>query len=215
MERLFEKVDVGCISCHDLGEAIPALSHKVKSEEEVRVTKHIESLRPEGLKKIRAAPCRSKSRQGQRDSKGDFRPIQGARYQVYSFHTYTHCRSGLARQIGRLENPIQKAIGSKSADLPLFIQFQHVQTNFVHLTLIMGTELVPVLLRPLLSTYIGSFFTLPIIRSGGQTDFEQVIMDLEKDTVGYGIESGSGLGNPETLTVQLQLEAEKCPTAIQ
>ena len=40
-------------------------------------------------------------------------------------------------------------------------------------------------------------------------------MDLEKDTVGYGIESGSGLGNPETLTVQLQLEAEKCPTAIQ
>lgn len=198
-----------------LGRPSAALSHKLKSDEEARVAKQIEDLGPEGLKKLEQRLAEAKADNDKEIPNEIFDSFKVPDTKSIHFIPTLTARSGLARQIGRLENPIQKVIDSETADLPLFIHFEHVQTNFVHITLIMGTESVPVPLRPLLSIYIGSFFNLPIIRNGKRIDFEQVIMDLEKDTVGYGIESGSGLGNPEVLTVQLQLEAEKYPTAIQ
>lgn len=198
-----------------LGRPSAALSHKLKSDEEARVAKQIEDLGPEGLKKLERRLAEAKADNDKEIPNEIFDSFKVPDTKSIHFIPTLTARSGLARQIGRLENPIQKVIDSETADLPLFIHFEHVQTNFVHITLIMGTESIPVPLRPLLSIYIGSFFNLPIIRNGKRIDFEQVIMDLEKDTVGYGIESGSGLGNPEVLTVQLQLEAEKYPTAIQ
>lgn len=198
-----------------LGRPSAALSHKLKSDEEARVAKQIEDLGPEGLKKLEQRLAEAKADNDKEIPNEIFDSFKVPDTKSIHFIPTLTARSGLARQIGRLENPIQNVIDSETTDLPLFIHFEHVQTNFVHITLIIGTESVPVPLRPLLSVYIGSFFNLPIIRNGKQIDFEQVIMDLEKDTVGYGIESGSGLGNPEVLTVQLQLEAEKYPTAIQ
>jgi Zn-dependent M16 (insulinase) family peptidase len=116
--------------------------------------------------------------------------------------------------MGRLENPIQDIVDREKPDLPLFIHFEHVPTNFVHLNLILGTDSVPISLRPLLGIYLENFFSSPVLRDGKRVEFEQIIMDLEKDTVGYGIGSAHNLGNPEVLAIHLEVEAEKYDTAI-
>lgn len=52
------------------------------------------------------------------------------------------------------------------------------------------------------------------MRDGKRVDFEDIIMELERDFVGYNIQSGSSLGNPETLCLSLQVEVEKFEVAI-
>ncbi len=116
--------------------------------------------------------------------------------------------------MGHLDNSIQKLIDKDNSDLPLFIHFEHIQTNFIHLTLVMGTESVPIPLRPLLAIYLDNVFNSPITRDGKRVEFEQVIMDLEKDTISYSAEAGSSISNPEVLLIRMVVEAEKYEFAV-
>ena len=53
-----------------------------------------------------------------------------------------------------------------------------------------------------------------MLRDGNRIEFEQVIMALDRDTVGYGMESGQRLGSSEAIAVRFQVEVEKYDTAI-
>lgn len=129
------------------------------------------------------------------------------------FITTITARSGAARAMGSLENPIQKMIDQDS-DLPLFIHFEHIQSNFANLTVVLGTDLVPIALRPMLSIYMDNFFSSPMQQDGTIVDFEKVIMGLERETVGYEIDAGQRIGNSEVITIKLQVEVEKYQAAI-
>lgn len=197
-----------------LGKPSAALSKKLKSEEKARIAAQIKALGDEGLKEKEKKLAQAKAENDKeipQEILGRFKVPDTK--SIHFIDTIT-ARSGEARKMGRLENQIQKVIDEDKIDLPLFIHFEHIQSNFIHLTLILGTESIPVPLRPLLSIYLENFFNSPVLRDGKRLEFEQVIMDLEKETVGYGIESGSSLGNPETLTIRFQVEAEKYDTAI-
>ena len=115
--------------------------------------------------------------------------------------------------MGKLDNPIQRIVDQDKSQLPLFIHFEHVTSNFAHINLIIGTQTIPVHLRPLLPIYIDNFFNAPILRNGERIEFEQVVMELEKDTVGYTMDS-NGFGNSEMMMIVFQVEAEKYETAI-
>lgn len=198
-----------------LGKPSSALSKKLKSEEKARIATQIEALGDKGLKEKEQRLAHAKAendREIPKELLGRFKVPETK--SIHFIDTIT-ARSGAAREMGRLENPIQKLIDKDTTDLSLFLHFEHIQSNFIHLTLVLGTESVPVPLRPLLSIYLENFFSSPVLRDGKRVEFEQVIMDLEKDTVGYGIEGGSGLGNSEVLTVRFQVEAEKYGIAIQ
>lgn len=197
-----------------LGKPSTALSKNLKSEEKARIAAQIKALGKKGLeeKEKRLAQAKAENdREIPKELLGRFKVPDTK--SIHFISTIT-ARSGEARKMGRLENPIQKVIDGDKTNLPLFIHFEHIQSSFIHLTLILGTESVPVPLRPLLSIYLENFFNSPVLRNGKRLEFEQVIMDLEKDTVGYGIESGSSLGNPEVLTIRFQVEADKYDTAI-
>lgn len=198
-----------------LGKPSASLSNKLKSEEEARVAEQIQSLGEEGLKKLEQRLAQAKAENDRDFPKEIFERFRVPDTKSIHFMETVTARSGAAREKRSLDNPIQRIIDGDSSDLPLFIHFEHVQTNFVHFTLILGTESVPIPLRPLLSVYLENFFNSPVLRNGKRLEFEQVIMDLEKDTIGYGIESGARLGNPEVLNIQFQVEAEKYETAIQ
>lgn len=198
-----------------LGKPSASLSKKLKTEEEDRVARQIKRLGEKGLKKLEQRLAQAKAENDRDIPKEIFQRFAVPDTKSIHFMETITARSGAAREKRPIENPIQRIIDGDSSDLPLFIHFEHVQTNFVHLTLILGTESVPVSLRPLLSVYLENFFNSPVLRNGRKLDFEQVVMDLEKDTISYGIQSGSHLGNPEVLTIQFQVEAEKYETAIQ
>ncbi|KAL9007095.1 MAG: hypothetical protein Q9188_000130 [Gyalolechia gomerana] len=198
-----------------LGKPSMKLSKKLKSEEKSRVEAQKKRLGPEGLEALekKLAEARAENdRDIPRELLEQF-PVPSTK-SIHFIETIT-ARSGAAKKLGRLDNEIQRVVDSDDAQLPLFIHFEHVQSNFAHLNLIISTESVPVPLRPLLTIYLENMFTSPIARNGQRIEFEQVIKELEKDTVDYGIGIGSAISNPEVLVMRISVEVEKYASAIQ
>lgn len=197
-----------------LGKPSASLSKKLETEEKDRVAAQIKSLGKKGLKEKERKLAEAKAQNNREIPKELLERFKVPDTKSIHFIDTITARSGAAKGMGRLENPIQDIVDREKTDLPLFIHFEHVETNFVHLNLIFGTESIPISLRPLLGIYLENFFSTPVLRDGKRVEFEQIIKDLEKDTVGYGIASAHSLGNSEALTVHLQVETEKYETAI-
>lgn len=198
-----------------LGKPSMKLSKKLKSEEKSRVEAQKKRLGPEGLEALEKKVAEAKA-ENDRDIPRELLeqfPVPSTK-SIQFIETIT-ARSGAAKKLGRLDNEIQRVVDSDDAQLPLFIHFEHVQSNFAHLNLIVSTESVPVPLRPLLTIYLENMFTSPIARNGQRIEFEQVIKELEKDTVEYGIGIGSAISNPEVLVMRISVEVEKYASAIQ
>lgn len=197
-----------------LGKPSAALSRKLKAEEKARIEEQRKKLGPEGLRALEKKLIEAKAENDKEipNSMLEQFPVPSTK-SIHFIETIT-ARSGAAKRLGRLNNDVQKLIDSDDTELPLFIHFEHVQSNFAHVSLIISTESVPVPLRPLLTIYLENIFTSPIERNGQRIDFEQVIKELEKDTVDYGVGVGSALGNAEVLVIRISVEVEKYASAI-
>lgn len=197
-----------------LAEPSARLSKKLASKEKARVESRKKQLGAEGLKRLEEQLAIAKVDNDEEVPKKLLESFNVPSTESIRFiHTAT-ARSGTARVMGSLVNPIQETI-DKDSDLSLFIHFEHVQSNFAYVTLVLGTEVVPLALRPLLSLYVENFFTSPMVRESQIIDFADVVMELERDTVGYEIDSGQRLGNSEIIAIKLIVEIEKYHTAIQ
>ena len=198
-----------------LGKPSAKLSKKLEVEEKARVAAQVARLGESGLKRLEEKLNEAKAqndREIPRELLEQFKVPDTS--SIHFINTIT-ARSGAALKNGKSKNSIQDIIDNDPSDLPLFIHFEHVPSNFAHITVLLGTEAIPTKLRPLLSVYLENFFSAPIMRDGQQIEFEQVIMELEKDTVGYAVNAAVSLGNPEMLRITLQVETEKYATAIQ
>lgn len=164
------------------------MSKLLKSEEAARVAAQKKALGEEGLKRLQDKLAEAKAENDREIPQEIIRKFKVPDTSSIHFIPTTTARSGAARKLGRLENPIQSIVDSDDNGPKLFIHFEHVETSFVHLTLLLGTETIPVALRPLLSIYLENFFNSPLLRKGQVIEFEQVIMELEKDTVSYRYE---------------------------
>jgi Zn-dependent M16 (insulinase) family peptidase len=118
--------------------------------------------------------------------------------------------------MGNIDNDIQRIVDTDGAEeFPLFIHFEHIHTSFVHFSLVLNTSVIPLKLKPLLSVYLMNFFVTPINRDGKRIEFEQVVMQLEKDTITYTIENGRALGNSELIRIKFVVQPEKFSAAVQ
>ena len=197
-----------------LGRPSAELSKRLKSVEKARVAAQKEKLGEDGLKKLEERLTKAKAENDREIPRQMLEQFQVPDTKSIHFIGTITARSGAARKLGHSDNPIQTLIDKDNSDLPLFIHFEHIQTNFVHLTLVMGTDSVPIPFRPLLAIYLDNIFNSPITRDGKRVEFEQVIMDLEKDTISYSAEAGSSISNPEVLLVRMVVEAEKYEVAV-
>ena len=197
-----------------LGVPSNELAEKLESEEDARIAEQIKSLGPDGLKKkaeiLEAAV--EKNNANVPESLLQKWPVPG----VDSIHFIqsTTARSGLAKKLGTPSNEIQKSIDA-NPESPLFVQFEHVPTNFVHLTLLLGTSEVAMEHLPLLPLFMDNFFNTPIMRDGVRIEFEQVVTELEQDTIGYSMDGGSRAGMPEGIAISFQIEPDKYATTIE
>jgi hypothetical protein len=116
--------------------------------------------------------------------------------------------------MGSLDNEMQKIVDKDESRLPLFIHFEHIPTNFVHFSLVLCTGSVPLQLKPLLAVYLMNFFNTPLNRDGKRIEFEQVVAELEQDTITYSIDTGSAVGNSELIRIKFVIEPEKFETAV-
>lgn len=197
-----------------LGVPSAHLSEKLKTDEANRIEEQKKRLGPDGLQKMQEKLDGAKAendREIPRELLGQFKvPSTDSIH----FVTTSSARAGLALQVGRPHNRYQKVIEDDAGSVPLFIDFEHIPTNFARIHLIFSTETLPDDLRPLLSIYMETFFTLPIKRGSEIIDFEQVVVELERDTVGYGIDSAGELGNNEGIRVSFQVEIENYKVAV-
>lgn len=197
-----------------LGLPSARLSDKLKADEAARIEEQKKRLGPEGLREMQEKLDKAKAendREIPRELLGQFKvpPIDS----IHFVHTLS-ARAGRALRMGRPQNRYQQIVEENAGDVPLFLNFEHIPTNFARVNLILSTESVPLELRPLLSVYMEAFFNLPITRGSEVVDFEQVVVELERDTVGYGIDSAANLGNVEGLRVSFQVEIERYHVAI-
>ncbi|KAH9987483.1 Metalloenzyme, LuxS/M16 peptidase-like protein [Xylariaceae sp. FL0662B] len=198
-----------------LGKPSLELATKLKGDEVSRIEKRKQQLGPEGLEKLRQKLDEAKAQNEVEIPASLLEKWQVPAAESIHFIKSQTARSGIARKIGLHENAAQNAIDKASQGLPLFVQFENVPTNFAYISIHVGTSKVPVKYKPLLSLFNDIFFNSPIKRNGKLVDFEQVVMELEKDTVSYSLEGGSKFGDTESFLIRMQVEPDKYATAIE
>jgi Zn-dependent M16 (insulinase) family peptidase len=197
-----------------LGKPSKDLAESIKAKEEARLAARRQELGPAGLNELAKKLKRAIARNDVQIPRSLLHkwPVPGV--ESIHFIESTTARSGLARKLGTSPNAIQSIIDKSKSDLSLFLQFEHVPTNFVHISLLLGTSQVATEHRPLLSLFIDNFFNTPIIQDGKLVEFEKVVTDLERDTVSYSMSGGSQIGDNEGLVIQFQVEPEKYAAAV-
>ncbi|RDW74089.1 hypothetical protein BP5796_07531 [Coleophoma crateriformis] len=198
-----------------LGTPSKELSDSIKAQEEARIAKRKEELGPEGLQKLadKLSAAVAKNDLEIPASLLQKWPVPGVD-SIHFIESMT-ARSGLAKKHGIPSNKIQQLIDAQDEQSPLFIQFEHVPTNFVHISLLIGTSELPKTLKPILPIFLDNFFNTPISRANGVVDFEQVVTELEQDTISYSMAGGGRVGDAEGVVIQFQIEPDKYATAIE
>ncbi|KKA21339.1 hypothetical protein T310_4643 [Rasamsonia emersonii CBS 393.64] len=197
-----------------LGVPSAKLAEKLKSDEEARVAAQREKFGEEGLKKLAEKLEKAKAENDKEIPREMLAKFKVPGTESIHFVEPTTARSGAALKAGRPDHKLQKLVDADGSDAPLFIHFEHIASNFAQISLLISAQEVPVQLRPLLVVYTEAFFNLPIQRNGQTIAFEQVVVELERDTVGYSMEGARSLGNSEMLRITLQVEVEKYGTAV-
>jgi Zn-dependent M16 (insulinase) family peptidase len=198
-----------------LGVPSAKLSAKLKEEETARVKAQQDKFGKEGLEKLAKKLEEAKALNDRPIPNEILDSFPVPSTESIHFIPSTTARSGLAKQMGKLDNDIQRIIDKdNSADLPLFIHFEHVHTAFVHFSLVLNTSVIPLELKPLVPVFLQNFFVTPVERDGKRLEFEQVVVALEQDTITYTIEGGKYLGNSELMRIKFVVEPSKFETAI-
>ena len=197
-----------------LGKPSAALSEKLKSDEKTRIADRKQTIGESGLRDLakQLEQATEENEQPVPTDIFDHFPVPST--DSIRFINTTSARYGTARGDKPLDNPVQKMIDAEHSDLPLFIHFEDVQSSFVEIGIIVPTEKVPVSLRPLLTTYLALFFTSPLNENGKRVEFEDVVKDLDRDTVWYSFDFGDSLGCSEALALRIKVEVEQYKTAI-
>ncbi|KAJ7070954.1 Metalloenzyme, LuxS/M16 peptidase-like protein [Mycena amicta] len=110
---------------------------------------------------------------------------------------------------------LARHVQSDGPSLPFFIQYDHVQSDFVTIQGFFSLAKLPDRLRPLISTYLSAFFALPVVKqSGERLTHEAVVNRLDNETVSY--EATLGLGNSfaENFRVTIKVETAHYEAAI-
>lgn len=187
-----------------LGVPSKELSDKVTNDEKARVEAQRERLGEKGLKELEEKLDKAKAENDKPipDSVLEQFPVPSTD-SVHFIPTVT-ARAGTARKMGKLENNIQSLVDKDDSDSPLFIHFEHIPSNFVRVKVEMCTASVPVELKPLITLYMMNFFTSPVNKDGKRVEFEDVVLELERDTVDYGIRSN--MASPEMIGISFCTE---------
>ena len=209
----FEKWFVNAHAATTFAKPSQALSQKLEKDEEARVELQKEKFGDKGLlelaKKLEAAK-EENDKQVPAELLRRY-PIPPA--DSIKFIETVTAFAGLARKDDTSDNAIQRVIDNDDKDIPLFLQFEHVKSSFVSVCVAFNTHDIPVELRPLTALFAEVFYELPIHRDGHRIEFEQVVAELERDTVEY-TETLTSEFSAELLNTNIVVEPEKYASAI-
>ncbi|KAF9473122.1 hypothetical protein BDN70DRAFT_886165 [Pholiota conissans] len=194
-----------------IGKPSASMAVKLEKDEKNRVAAQVAALGPEGLKKAAASLESAKAEHA--------RPIPLEILKSFPVPdvksiSWIPVQSFQEPGIGRTsayapssEEPLFKHIESDGSPLPFFVQYDHVESDFVSLHAVFSIADLPNRLRPYMSSYLSAFFSLPVQRESGiELTHEEVINQLDNETVSYEI--GLGVSNSFTDTFRVSIKVE-------
>jgi Zn-dependent M16 (insulinase) family peptidase len=114
-----------------------------------------------------------------------------------------------------LANDVDHHVSGDGPPLPFFVQYDHVKSDFVSVHAYLSLAKLPSDLRPYIQPYLGSFFSLPVKRqSGKRLSHEEVVDQLDEQTVYYEVGLGTSGMFAETLRITIRVELAKYELAV-
>ncbi|KAF2671364.1 putative zinc metalloprotease [Microthyrium microscopicum] len=195
-----------------LGVPSMKVSEDLKAAEKERIEKRLEKLGPDGLKELATKLEAAKKANDVPVPDGLFQSLPVPSSDTIPWISTTTAQSGLAKASPPLQNSIQKIV-DKDSKIPLSIHFEHTQAKCVYFSVVLFSDKIPIPLMPLLNVYQANFFSTPIMRNGVRLEFEDMIKDLERDTISYSFECCS-FNHTESIRLKFVVETEKYATGI-
>ncbi|KDR85083.1 hypothetical protein GALMADRAFT_233694 [Galerina marginata CBS 339.88] len=202
-----------------IGKPSASMVEKLEKAEKERIAGQVEQLGPEGLKKAEAELEAAKAEHDKPippelltsfpvpDVKSiSWIPVQSVQ------------EPGKGRKVAYpafANDPLFKHIQSDGEPLPFFVEYDHVQSDFVSIHALFALANLPDRFRPYLSAYISSFFSLPVRRQTGvRLSHEEVINQLDNETVSYEVGLGMSGAFTDTLRVSIKVETSLYENAV-
>lgn len=194
-----------------------ALQEKLESEENARVDKQVKQLGPDGIKKL--------GEELEAAKKENDTPVPQdvlTSFPVPDVSTISWIPVTSAQSRGRdgvvpapRGEPLAAHIAKDGVELPVFVSFHNIASKFFAIDAYISTAKLPDELRPLLTVYVASFFSLPVTRSDGtKLSYEEVIDQLDNETVLSDASMGSGGGFSQMFVPGFKVEHSKYETAV-
>ncbi|KAH9982380.1 Metalloenzyme, LuxS/M16 peptidase-like protein [Lactifluus volemus] len=200
------------------GKPSAAVADRLEKEEKARIAKQKEALGPEGLAQ------KAKELEGAKAEHD--RPIPTdilKSFPVPSVKTISWIpvqsiqQAGIGRQsrTPSVENDVSRHVNTDGSPLPFFVQYDHVKSKFVSVSAYLSLANLPSHLRPYIQPYLSSFFSLPVNRQSGEhLSHEEVVDQLDDQTVSYEVGLGISARFSETLRITIRVEVAKYELAV-
>ncbi|KAG8742736.1 hypothetical protein FRC12_015287 [Ceratobasidium sp. 428] len=197
------------------------LQNRLETDEKARIEAQKKALGPEGLAKLEKKLEEAKAEHDQpipEEILTNFPvpdvssisqiPVQSARNDPFGKGKLTNNNS--------VDLPaLQKHLDADPVSLPYFVQYDHVQSDFVTISAWISTIALPPHLRPYATLYLGSFFALPITRPDGtKLSHEDVVKQLDEVSVAYEADYGVNGYFADTVRVAIKAEVSQYETII-
>ncbi|KAI6153510.1 Metalloenzyme, LuxS/M16 peptidase-like protein [Pisolithus tinctorius] len=199
-----------------IGKPSAHLAEKLERDEKARLAAQVEKLGPEGLaqaKKDLEAAKEEHEKPIPKDVLTSF-PVPDVK-SISWIPVESVQETGESFDVTRTQSSLAKHIESDGSPLPMFIQYDHVKSDFVSIHAYFSLANVPDRLRPHISTYLAAFFSLPVQRTSGQhLSHEEVVTKLDDETVAYESALGVSEQFTEMLRVTLKVQVEQYESAV-
>ncbi|KAH9064309.1 Metalloenzyme, LuxS/M16 peptidase-like protein [Lactarius vividus] len=182
------------------GKPSAAVADRIEKEEKARIAKQKEALGPEGL---------ARKAKELEDAKAEHdKPIPTEIPEIIP-------GTGRKGRPPSMENDVSRHVNADGAPLPFFVQYDHVKSDFVSIHAYLSLSKLPSHLRPYIQPYLSSFFSLPVKRqSGERLSHEEVVDQLDDQTVSYDVSLGISGRFTETMRVTIRVEVAKYELAV-
>lgn len=202
-----------------VGKPSAQLAKRIEEDEKDRIAKQVESLGPEGLKKAAALLESSKAEHDKPIPKEVLTSFPVPNVKSISWIPVQSVQEpGSGRKPSDIvtQSPeLLRHVETDGSPLPFFVEYDSVKSDFVTVHAFFSMSKIPDHLRPYLSTYLSSFFSLPVVRTTGEKlSHEEVVNRLDDETVSYEVSFGVSDAFTENFRVSIRVELASYEKAI-